>query len=83
VSSDVLFDPGQYRHAPDLANVCRSLIVESQIGSAIMASDVYSNHGVIILWWDESGINGVAGHNPNDINHTIGELVISDARAPM
>ncbi|HWZ12274.1 MAG TPA: alkaline phosphatase family protein [Acidobacteriaceae bacterium] len=48
-----------------------------QIVPAIMASDAYKNHGAIILWWDESETDGVAGDNPDDLNHTVGEIVIS------
>jgi hypothetical protein len=32
---------------------------------------------VIILWWDESESDGVSGDNPDDFNHTIGEIIIS------
>jgi phosphatidylinositol-3-phosphatase len=49
----------------------------SAIVPAIMASNAYKNHGVIILWWDESESDGVAGDNPDDFNHTIPEIVIS------
>jgi hypothetical protein len=48
-----------------------------QIVPAIMASEAYKNHGVIILWWDESESDGVAGDNADDFNHTVGEIVIS------
>jgi hypothetical protein len=48
-----------------------------QIVPVIMASKAYKEHGVIILWWDESEQDGVAGDNPDDFNHTIGEIVIS------
>jgi hypothetical protein len=47
-----------------------------------MASDAYKNHGVIILWWDESERDGVAGDNPDDLNHTVGEIVISERAHP-
>jgi phosphatidylinositol-3-phosphatase len=43
----------------------------------IMASNAYKNHGAIIIWFDESEGDGVAGDNPDDFNHTIGEIVIS------
>ena len=43
----------------------------------IMASHAYQDNGVIILWWDESESDGVAGDNPDDFNHTIPEIVIS------
>jgi len=49
----------------------------SQIVPLIMASNAYKNHGVIIIWWDESEGDGVAGDNADDFNHTIGEIVIS------
>jgi phosphatidylinositol-3-phosphatase len=49
----------------------------SQIIPVIMASDAYKNHGVIILWWDESEQDGAAGDNPDDFNHTVPEIVIS------
>jgi hypothetical protein len=49
----------------------------SQIVPIIMESNAYKNHGAIILWWDESEQDGVAGDNPDDFNHTIGEIVIS------
>jgi len=44
----------------------------------IMGSEAYKNHGAIIIWWDESEQDGVAGDNPDDFNHTIGEIVISE-----
>jgi hypothetical protein len=49
----------------------------SQIVPVIMASKAYQDHGVIILWWDESEQDGVAGDNLDDFNHTVGEIVIS------
>ena len=48
-----------------------------QIVPVIMASKAYKEHGAIILWWDESEQDGVAGDNPDDFNHTIPEIVIS------
>jgi hypothetical protein len=48
-----------------------------QIVPMIMASNAYKNHGAIIIWWDESEQDGVSGDNPDDFNHTIGEIVIS------
>jgi len=48
-----------------------------QIIPMIMASHAYKDNGVIILWWDESESDGVAGDNPDDFNHTIPEIVIS------
>jgi hypothetical protein len=48
-----------------------------QIIPVIMASKAYKEHGVIIIWFDESEQDGVAGDNLDDFNHTIGEIVIS------
>jgi len=48
-----------------------------QIIPTIMASNAYKNHGAIIIWFDESEQDGVSGDNPDDFNHTIGEIVIS------
>jgi len=48
-----------------------------QVIPVIMASRAYKEHGVIIIWFDESEQDGVAGDNPDDFNHTIGEIVIS------
>ena len=48
-----------------------------QIIPVIMASRAYKENGVIILWWDESEQDGVAGDNLDDFNHTIGEIIIS------
>jgi hypothetical protein len=49
-----------------------------QIIPVIMASNAYKNHGVIIIWWDESEADGVANDTKDDFTHTIGEIVISD-----
>jgi hypothetical protein len=49
-----------------------------QIIPVIMASPAYKDHGAIILWWDESEGDGVAGDNGDDFNHTMGEIVISE-----
>lgn len=48
----------------------------SQIIPAIMASNAYKNHGAIIIWFDETEQDAV-GDNPDDLTHTIGEIVIS------
>src|SRR5262249_46934463 len=48
-----------------------------QIIPVIMASHAYNENGAIIIWWDESEGDGVAGDNRDDFNHTIGEIVIS------
>ena len=61
----------------DAANIKQGDDFLSQIVPVIMASDAYKNHGVIILWWDETESDGVAGDNADDFNHTIAEIVIS------
>jgi hypothetical protein len=61
-------DPAKIRQGDDFL---------SQIVPAIMASDAYKNHGVIIIWFDESEQDGVTNDNPDDFNHTIAEIVIS------
>jgi hypothetical protein len=47
----------------------------SKIIPVIMASKAYQNHGVIIIWWDET--ESVNGESANDSSHTLGEIVIS------
>jgi hypothetical protein len=54
----------------------------AQIVPVIMGSNAYKNHGAIIIWWDESERDGVTGDNPDDFNHTIGEIVISSRAHP-
>jgi hypothetical protein len=41
------------------------------------ACTAYKDHGAIILWWDEAEGDGVAGDNPDGLDHTIREIVIS------
>lgn len=60
-------DPAKIRQGDDFL---RAII------PAIMASEAYKNHGAIIIWFDESEQDAV-GDNPDDFNHTIGEIVIS------
>ncbi|HKD30274.1 MAG TPA: alkaline phosphatase family protein [Xanthobacteraceae bacterium] len=48
---------------------------------AIMASRAYRDRGAIIIWWDESE-QDTATANPDDLNHTIGEIVISPLAHP-
>ncbi|HWC17495.1 MAG TPA: alkaline phosphatase family protein [Terriglobales bacterium] len=48
-----------------------------QIIPVIMASHAYEENGAIVIWWDESEKDGVAADNADDLNHTIGEIVIS------
>jgi len=66
----------------DAANIKQGDDFLSQIVPVIMASEAYKNHGVIILWWDESERDGIANDNPDDLNHTVGEIVISDRAHP-
>jgi len=61
----------------DAANIKQGDDFLSQIVPIIMASNAYKKHGAIILWWDESESDGVAGDNGDDFNHTIAEIVIS------
>jgi hypothetical protein len=61
-------DPAKIRQGDDFL---------SQIIPAIMQSKAYKENGAIIIWWDESESDGVSGDNADDLNHTIGEIVIS------
>ena len=67
-------DPHQARQA---AKILQGDDFLRQVIPTIMASDAYKNHGAIIIWFDESESDGVTGDNPDDFNHTIGEIVIS------
>lgn len=49
----------------------------SQVIPAIMDSRAYQENGAIIIWWDESESDGIAGDTPDDLTHSIGEIVIS------
>jgi hypothetical protein len=60
----------------DAANIRQGDDFLRQIIPVIMASNAYKNHGAIVIWFDESE-QDVAGANPDDFNHTIGEIVIS------
>jgi phosphatidylinositol-3-phosphatase len=53
----------------------------SLVVPAIMGSYAYRDHGAIIIWWDEAE-QDVANDNPDDFNHTIGEIVISTQAHP-
>ena len=53
-----------------------------QVIPVIMASKAYQDHGAIILWWDESESDGVPGDNPDDLTHTVPEIVISPLAHP-
>ena len=61
-------DPAKIRQGDDFLR---------QIVPVIMASKAYKNHGVIILWWDESESDGVSGDKQDDFNHTVPEIIIS------
>ena len=54
----------------------------AQIIPIIMGSNAYQNHGAIIIWFDESEGDGVAGDNADDLNHTVAEIVISPRAHP-
>jgi phosphatidylinositol-3-phosphatase len=60
----------------DAANIKQGDDFLSQIIPAILASNAYQNHGAIIIWFDESEDDAV-GDNPDDLDHTIAEIVIS------
>ncbi len=60
----------------DSANIKQGDDFLRQVIPAIMASKAYKNHGVIIIWFDESEQDS-ATDNPDDFSHTIGEIVIS------
>ncbi|HEV2132917.1 MAG TPA: alkaline phosphatase family protein [Terracidiphilus sp.] len=49
----------------------------SRLVPMIMASQAYRDGGAIILWWDETENDGQPGGSGDDLNHTIGEIVIS------
>ncbi len=61
-------DPARIRQGDDFL---------SQIIPVIMASKAYQDNGAIIIWWDESESDGVAGDNGDNFDHTIGEIAIS------
>jgi hypothetical protein len=66
----------------DAANIRQGDNFLSIVVPTIMASRAYRDHGAIIIWWDESERDGVANDNPDDLNHTIGEIVISPRAHP-
>jgi len=65
----------------DAANIKQGDNFLSMVVPAIMASRAYKNNGAIVIWWDESEGDAV-GDNPDDLNHTIGEIVISPRAHP-
>lgn len=63
----------------DSANILQGDDFLRQIIPVIMASNAYKEHGAIVIWFDETESDGVAGDNRDDFNHTLGEIVISPA----
>jgi hypothetical protein len=66
----------------DAANILQGDVFLQQVVPAIMASKAYNDRGAIIIWWDEAEGDGNSGDNPDDLNHTIGEIVISPEAHP-
>ncbi len=66
----------------DAANILQGDFFLQQVIPVIMASKAYQDHGAIIIWWDEAEGDGVAGDNPDDLTHTLGEIVISPDAHP-
>jgi phosphatidylinositol-3-phosphatase len=62
----------------DAANIRQGDNFLSIIVPMIMASKAYQDHGVIIIWFDESEDDGVAGDNADGFAHTIPEIIISE-----
>ena len=65
----------------DAANIAQGDNFLKLVIPVIMASKAYNDHGAIIIWWDESE-QDAAGANPDDLTHTIGEIVISPDAHP-
>lgn len=61
----------------DASNIRAGDNTVSRLVPMIMASRAYTNGGAIILWWDETENDGQTGDDADDLNHTIGEIVIS------
>jgi hypothetical protein len=66
----------------DAANIRQGDNFLSIVVPAIMASQAYRDHGAIVIWWDESEQDGAANDNPDDLTHTIGEIVVSPEAHP-
>ena len=66
----------------DAANIAQGDNFLKQVIPMIMASPAYQSKGAIIIWWDESENDGDANDNPDDLNHTVGEIVISPLAHP-
>jgi phosphatidylinositol-3-phosphatase len=65
----------------DAANILQGDNFLSIVIPQIMASRAYKNNGAIILWWDESE-EDASSDNADDLNHTMGEIVISPLAQP-
>src|SRR5215471_12392062 len=65
----------------DAANIRQGDNFLSIVVPMIMASRAYRDRGAIIIWWDESE-GDAANDNPDDLTHTIGEIVISPLAHP-
>jgi phosphatidylinositol-3-phosphatase len=65
----------------DAANIRQGDNFLSIVVPKIMASRAYLDHGAIVIWWDESEADA-ANDNPDDLNHAIGEIVISPQAHP-
>ena len=66
----------------DPANIAQGDNFLKQVIPAIMASNAYRANGAIIIWWDESELDGDVGDNQDDLTHSIGEIVISPLAQP-
>jgi hypothetical protein len=65
----------------DAANILQGDNFLQQVIPVIMASKAYRDHGAIIIWWDEAEADA-PGDNPDDLTHTLGEIVISPEAHP-
>jgi phosphatidylinositol-3-phosphatase len=65
----------------DAANIRQGDNFLSIVVPAIMASRADWDRGAIVIWWDEAEADA-AGDNPDDLTHTIGEIVISPLAHP-
>jgi phosphatidylinositol-3-phosphatase len=61
---------GQFPHSSDSANIAQGDNFLARIVPLIMASDAYKDHGLIVLWWDES-------EGGDDASRTMPFIVIS------
>lgn len=61
----------------DASNIRAGDNTVSRLVPMIMASQAYRDGGAIILWWDETESDGQPGDDADDLNHTMGEIVIS------